>query len=471
MIATSPAGNFEFLNGAALDFFGKTPEALSTWTTSGIVYPNDLPALSEAFAISVTTGQPRDSIAVCDVFDGVYRSFQGRALPFRNAGSSILNWYFLLTDVEDRRRTASEGWLRSIIDTIPGLVWSASPDGTVDFLNQAWFDYTGVGLEESGGSGWEKTIHPEDAERLTAYWASLLASGQPGESDARFRRFDGNYRWFLIRAVPLHDETGGIVKWYGLNTDVEDRKGSRRLLEMVASGTALTVILEGLCRYVETTISGCCCSVLLVDPTRTHLQHMAGPSFPATFNASVHGLPLSASSGPCATTVYLNEQVIAADITLDAQREECAWCRMAVANGLKACWYTPISSTGGTVIGIIAIYYTEPKSPTPLHQSLIGQFTHIASIAIERSQNEAELKRSEAFLAKAQQLSSTRSFSWRVATGEITWSEQTYRIFELDPSSTVTLELIASRVHPDDMPSMRDIVRHSGQHTADQPHS
>ena len=128
-------------------------------------------------------------------------------------------------------------------------------------------------------------------------------------------------------------------------------------------------------------------------------------------------------TGPCAMASYLNEQVIAADLKSETRWAAYAWCPMALAHGLQACWSTPISSTAGTVLGAFAIYYDTPRTPTSLHQSLIAQFTHIASIAIERAQSDAALKRSEAFLAEAQRLSSTGSFSWRVATDEITWSE------------------------------------------------
>jgi signal transduction histidine kinase len=153
---------------------------------------------------------------------------------------------------------------------------------------------------------------------------------------------------------------------------------------------------------------------------------------------------------------YLNEQVIAADLT--SETRWAPWCTMALAHGLQACWSTPITSTAGKVLGTFAIYYNEPRTPTLGEQSLIEQLTHIASIAVERAQNDAALKRSEAFLAEAQHLSSTGSFSWRVATDEITWSEQAYRIFEFDRRVPVTLKLIGSRVHPEDIPLLNEIL-------------
>jgi PAS domain S-box-containing protein len=225
---------------------------------------------------------------------------------------------------------------------------------------------------------------------------------------------------------------------------------------MVAGDRSLTDILDALCKLVEATASGCYCSVLLVDPHGTHLQHAAAPSLPARFNESLHGLPLNVESGPCAMAAYLNEQVIAPNIILETRWESYAWRSLALADGLKACWSTPISSTGGKVLGIFAIYYTEPKAPTAQHQALIDRFTHIASIAIERAQNEAALKRSEAFLSQDQHLSSTGSFSWRVATEEIKWSEEVYRLFELDRAAPVTNELIFSRIHPEDFPFIRE---------------
>jgi signal transduction histidine kinase len=234
--------------------------------------------------------------------------------------------------------------------------------------------------------------------------------------------------------------------------------GEKRLLEMVAGGNSMTGILEALCQLVESAASGCHCSVVLVDPSGTHLEHGAAPSLPATFIASIIGRPVSVESGPCAMAAYLNEQVIAVDIMSETRWAAYAWCPMALAHGLQACWSTPISSAAGKVLGAFAIYYDEPRTPTSLHQSLIKQLTNIASIAIERAQTDAALKRSEAFLSEAQRLSSTGSFSWRVATDEITWSEELYRIFEFDQRVPVTLELIAARVHPEDVPLLNDMI-------------
>jgi formate hydrogenlyase transcriptional activator len=118
----------------------------------------------------------------------------------------------------------SERKLRQVIDTIPTLAWSILPDGSNEFLNKRWHEYTGLSPEESHGSGWQIAIHPEDRVALLEKWRGLLSSGEPGEMEARLRRYDGLFRWFLMRVEPLRDETGKIVKWYGTCTDIETLK-------------------------------------------------------------------------------------------------------------------------------------------------------------------------------------------------------------------------------------------------------
>ena len=118
----------------------------------------------------------------------------------------------------------SEARLRKIIDAIPTFAWCGLPDGSKEFFNQQWHDYTGLSPEEAHGWGWKVAIHPDDLEKLVDKWVKFVASGDAGEVEARMRRFDGEYRWFLFRVEPLRDEHGNVVKWYGTSTDIEDRK-------------------------------------------------------------------------------------------------------------------------------------------------------------------------------------------------------------------------------------------------------
>src|SRR5712672_49266 len=120
--------------------------------------------------------------------------------------------------------------LRQVIDTIPALVWCTTPDGSNEFLNKRWHDYTGFSPEESRVRGWQPSVHPEDLPRVVAKGQELLSSGEPGEMEARLRRHDGVYRWFLIRVEPLRDETGKLLRWYGTSTDIETLKQTEEKL-------------------------------------------------------------------------------------------------------------------------------------------------------------------------------------------------------------------------------------------------
>ena len=124
----------------------------------------------------------------------------------------------------------SEAHFRQIIDMVPSFLWTCLPDGSKEYLNKRWYDYTGLSLEEGQGWGWKVVVHPEDLDRLVREWLALLDSRKSGELETRIRRYDGVYRWFLIRVAPLLDEQGNVVKWFGSNTDIEDRKRAEEKL-------------------------------------------------------------------------------------------------------------------------------------------------------------------------------------------------------------------------------------------------
>ena len=124
----------------------------------------------------------------------------------------------------------SEAKLRRIIDAIPTIAWCNLPDGSNEFLNKRWHDYSGLSPQESSGWGWKVTIHPEDLPKVLEKWSEVLASGESGEVEGRMRRHDGEYRWFLFQAEPFRDEFGNIVRWYGTSTDIENLKQTQERL-------------------------------------------------------------------------------------------------------------------------------------------------------------------------------------------------------------------------------------------------
>ena len=125
----------------------------------------------------------------------------------------------------------SEGELRDLLDFIPATVWSARPDGSNSYVNRRFAEYCGMRPEQIAGSGWHAATHPDDLERHNAKWLACVGTGEPFEDEVRVRRADGQHRWHLQRGIPLRDQAGNIVKWYGVLTDIEDRKTAEEALQ------------------------------------------------------------------------------------------------------------------------------------------------------------------------------------------------------------------------------------------------
>ena len=223
-----PDGIVDFLNQRWLDYAGLSLEEYVK-DPMQVIHPEDIPRVLDKWIVDMAAGQPYEDEMRLRRADGEYRWFLVRTVPLRDEQGNIVKWYGTSTDIEDRRRAEdalreSEDRLRLVVDTIPALVWSALPDGSVDFVNDRWLQYTGLSRGESLGWGWTATIHPDDVARTTDYWREVLLSGEPAESEERLRRSDGEFRWFLCRYVPVCDDSGKIVKWYGTRTDIEERK-------------------------------------------------------------------------------------------------------------------------------------------------------------------------------------------------------------------------------------------------------
>jgi PAS domain S-box-containing protein len=229
-------GEVDYVNREIVDYTGRTLEELKQWGTNDIVHPEDLPHVIEVFTRSVASSSPYEILERLRRADGAYRWFRSKAFPLRGPGGRIFRWCVLLNDIDEQKRAEdavrdSQRNLQLIIDTIPAPAWAAEGDGSVEFFNRHYLDFIGFAPEQASGWGWTAAIHPDDVDGIVAKWHHLLAAKTPGEHEARIRRHDGAYRWFLFRANPLRDESGHIVKWYGVNTDIEDRKRAQTELQ------------------------------------------------------------------------------------------------------------------------------------------------------------------------------------------------------------------------------------------------
>ena len=321
--------------------------------------------------------------------------------------------------------------IRLVVDTIPTLAWSADPDGSADFFNQRWLDYTGLSAEQALGSGWEAAIHPDDLSRILETFRQALNSVKPYEVEGRFRRFDGEFRWFLFRGSPLRDRSGKVAKWYGTNTDLEDRKRAedalrkseerwRAVFENSAIGVALTD-LNG--HFLAT----------------NHVfQAMVG--YTEEELRAVNFLDVTHEEYREANRVLITE-------LLEGNRRQFQVEKKYRRKDGNSIW---VSNNVSLVPG------TER----------VARFIMVLSEDItQRKRAEEALQRSEGYLAEAQKLTRTGSWAAHVHQMEnlywtnVYWSEELFRIFGFDPNPTPPSEVeIVGRLHPEDVLHNKPLV-------------
>jgi len=223
-----------YVSPAYEELYGQSPESLY-WDPRSFfeaLHPEDRIRVAEAMHKNGELGFEVEYRVVRS--DGSVRWIRDRGFPIRDEAERVYRYAGIAEDITEWKRAAdalkeAEDRVRLIIDTIPAMVWSLRPDGVLDFVNQRWLDYVGVSFEEAL-QGPMRALHTDDVSRTLCRWRDDNASGQPSQDEVRLRRADGEYRWFLIRTVPLTDEDGKIVKWYGTSTDIEDRKRAEEKL-------------------------------------------------------------------------------------------------------------------------------------------------------------------------------------------------------------------------------------------------
>ncbi|MCY1745874.1 PAS domain S-box protein [Ensifer sp. SL37] len=242
-------GSVETVNDQSLRFFGYDFAEHQRWQTNDIIHPDDRARAVAKFAEAVAIGQSYEVIERLRRYDGVYRWFQVRGNPVAEDDGTIVRWYFLLNDIDDRVRAEkalaeSEREFRHIVNMVPGMIILSRPDGTLDGSNQQLLDYFGITLNEVQDWATNGITHPDDVQVNIDTFIGSLKSGEPYDYESRYRRHDGVFRWFQVRAQPLRDAEGIIVRWYGLLTDIDDRKNVEEELKrsqaFLAAGQAVS---------------------------------------------------------------------------------------------------------------------------------------------------------------------------------------------------------------------------------------
>jgi PAS domain S-box-containing protein len=244
-----PDGSADFVNKSWLDYAGRPADQILEWGFLDLYHPDDIPSMVDIWKRdlehsdhTVLKGRIRGA-------DGNYRwfYFSGRKLVDANG---VVRWFGCNIDIEDLQRAEialrdseaalreSEHKLNLIINTIPAMAWSCTPDGRLEYFNRNLIDYVGLPFDEIVGFGFYRMFHPDDVEPMRAAWDEIVASKISRPVDARIRRADGEYRWFNLRQSPLLDADGNVVRWYGVVVDIEDRKRAEESLRQSQSDLA-----------------------------------------------------------------------------------------------------------------------------------------------------------------------------------------------------------------------------------------
>jgi PAS domain S-box-containing protein len=426
---TRPDGYCDFLNRVWLDYTGMTAEQAQGWGWAQTIHPEDRKRLVEEWQSCLASGNPVDTEARIRRFDGSYRGFLIRANPLRDGLGNILRWYGTCIDIEDRKRgeetlrARALSW-RQIVDNIPGFVATTGAMGEVEFLNRQTLEYFGGTGEELKNWALIGAVHPDDLPRVIEAHKKSIEEGQIYEIEHRCRRADGVYRWFQVRGLPVRDTENKITAWYLLLTDIDDRKKAEEALQSSERNLSLLINViptfigvlrsDGIIVYVNQTV---------LDYTGLTLEDVSKEDFRSRIfhPEDVERLREERRDDLARAVPFENEQRVL------GKDGSYRWFLIR---------YNPVRDE----LGRIDRWY-------------------VAAFDIEdRKQAEAQVEQSYLRLAEAQRLSKTGSFITDLLADDHNWSEEAFRIFEFDPSTKVTAQMIRERVHPEDLPTFDAVI-------------
>jgi PAS domain S-box-containing protein len=436
---TTPGGEIEGMNQNALDYFGRTLEELKGYRSLEVIHPDDLPGIFAAQQAARKPGPahakdfyPFDIEYRARRFDGVYRWVHSRGYPLRDAHGRVVRAYSLFIDIDERKRaeealSARERELRLIVDSIPGMVAVFSAAGELEAVNSQVLAYFGATLEELKDWAGGGFTHPEDGPRQLGAFTRSIASGEPFESEIRARRFDGVYRWVESRGYPLRDASGGVVRWYNLLIDIDERKRAEEAL----------AARERDARLIVNTIPG---MVSLFTPEG--VLEDANEQAIEYIGQTIEDLRSFATNGACHAEDV--PRVMAAFTRSLASGEPYEFeARVRRFDGVHR-WCQGRGRAARDANGRIARWY-----------ALLIDID-------DRKRAESALKRAYDSIADAQRLSRTGSFITDLLADDHTWSDEAYRIFEFELATKVTVQRIRDIVHPDDLRAFDSVIARGG---------
>jgi PAS domain S-box-containing protein len=459
---TQADGRSDFVNRGWREYTGLGLDEATGYGWQTAIHPDDLSSFVQSWEAIKGSGTAREIDARLRRSDGQYRWFVFRPSRLRHEGDCDQRWCWLASYGDES--ASLDGRLRRLLDTIPLQMGFLNTAMVLEFTNLKSlrdFNMTFEQLKQWTSSG---IIHADDHETNNKHIAALL-SGKTYESELRFLYPNEAYRWTKAVCVPMRDAHGNVVCYVTCQVDIDDLKQAEallaaevKLLEMVARSEPLPHVLDALSRHVEELCGGCFCGVLVVAPDGKHFQIGAGSHLPDAWHDNFNGKTINGSYDPCSLSIAEKAPVIAPDLAHDSRWQGSPWLPVMNTLGFGSCCAMPILSASGEVSGVVATYRSRPMAPTPKEEGLIDRFTKIAGIAIDRTRADAalqtrqrELREALAQLSEGQRISKTASFTSDISLDQHRWSDEFYRIFEIDPGTPPRLDALRARIHADDL--------------------
>jgi PAS domain S-box-containing protein len=551
-----PEGNVEYVNKRVLEYFGAPLGEIVGGGWAKRIHPEDVASKVSSWLENLETENPHDVVCRFRGADDRYRWFNVRGEPLRASDGTVLRWYGVLIDIDDRTKAdealrESEHRLRQIFETVPGQLWSADPAGELTQLNQRLLDYSGMRFEDFKHGGWEAFVHPDDYPEIAKAFYHAIQTGTSFQAVNRLRRADGEFRWHHTRGEPLRDQQGRVVQWYGLTVDIDEAKRAedrlrrseahlaeaQRLSHSGASASNETTILyfseeayriwgldptlgipshEAVFQrihpddrdrvrakagraYAEKRGSSQSYRIVLPDGTVKHIESIGEPVFsPSGEFVEVVGTQIDVterkraedalreseyklreiietvpgliwSNGPDGEPTHVSQRMLDYSGMGFDEFKHGGWEPFVHPSDFPetAAAFSHAIQTGTSYQGVQRLRRADGESrwhhsrcePLRDQQGRTIQWYGLSVDVDEAKRAEHLLRRSEAYLAEAQRLSHCGSAAYN-DTKILYWSEETYRIFGLDPRNGLpSREAVEQRIHPDDLEQAHEEAR------------
>ncbi|WP_082317159.1 PAS domain S-box protein [Methylobacterium sp. ARG-1] len=411
------AGNVTYCNAYWYDYTGLPPGETGEASWMGVIHPDYRAATQSAWLAAARTGEAYEVEFPLRRADGQYRWFLSRARPVRDPNGAVRSWIGASLDIHERKQ--AETRFAALTDLSPAIIWFGNPDGSLSYLNDRWYEYTGQTPEQALPLGWGEVIHPDDLPGLLEVWEDARTREVLYDTEARLRRIDGVYRWFLIRAEPLRDEAGKVIGWLGSNSDIHDRRHAEQALQKAQDQLRLAVEATDIGIFDYDLVTGD-----LGWDARVCALFGLPPDAPVSYDVFLAGLHPDDRS-------WVDKAVKA---VLDP-----------AGNGVYDIVYRTIGLQDGIERWVAA------KGQTFFAQGKAVRFIGTVRDVTASRQAEQDLRETEERYRMASRATNDAIWDWNLASDHIRWNEAVQTLFgyaadEVGPSGAWW----KSHIHPDD---------------------